>query len=615
MRPARAAGSGPAEAYEPLRPAELPPGTWDFTGRGEDVRFLEDMLREASACEGSGAVQVAIITGMAGAGKTALAVQAAHLAAPWFPDGQLFTDLHGATAEPLEPAEVLARFLRGLGVRNSEIPPGETERSALFRTVLTGRKVLIVLDNARDTAQVRPLLPGSSSCAVLVTARSRVPDLPGARVCLGALGDDEARTLFGGIVGAGRMAAEPGAAAEVLLACAGLPLAIRAAAAQLAVRQGWTIAAMADRMRGQRDRLDWMNAGELSVRASFQASLDSLPADGDGVDPARAFCLLAHWQEPVISLAAAAAFLGLAEGHADGILECLVDAHLLESPGPGEYEMHGLLRAYAAERAESGLPARERLAAVRRLLDWRDRAQAGPASGQHQDIIGPPDEGPATPLSLARPPGQEQEAFQASLHALLATHGITGREQAAAALAAAAQALPAARGPGVHPQGPAAPRGHPAAAGLPVMPDVPGYDLRPDPLDARTPAELVRALVRLRQWAGRPAFRDMARRCEPHVAYTTMYTALTSDALPSLRVVLAIVSACGADDLKPAFTTAWRMLELAEDLPRRRAGQPARGKLYPVPSRPAQPQRPPSPARLQSASGRSPDSAVSLSPD
>ena len=233
---------------------------------------------------------------------------------------------------------MLARFLRDLGVDGRDIPVDEAERAARYRTTLAGRRMLVVLDNARDAAQVRPLLPGTASCAVLVTTRSRMPDLASTRlVDLNVLDDDEALTLFAKVVGEERAAAEPEATAELLLACAGLPLAIRICAARLATRSGWTIRAMANRLRDEHRRLDEMRAGDLAVRASFQVSFASLPASTDqhGIDPARAFRLLGLWQGPSISSAAAAALFGIPEYPAEDALEVLVDAHLLESTAPG----------------------------------------------------------------------------------------------------------------------------------------------------------------------------------------------------------------------------------------------------------------------------------------
>ena len=230
-------------------------------------------------------------------------MHAAHQVSAQFPDGQLYVDLLGASAQPAAPGEVLARFLRDLGVEGDKVPARDDERAALYRTTLTGRRVLILLDNAKDAAQVRPLLPGSSSCAVLVTTRNRTPDLASMRfVDLNVLEDTEALALFSRIVGEERAAAEPDATAEVLVACAGLPLAIRICAARLAARRQWRIATLAARLRNQHRRLDELKTGDLAVRASFQVSYDSLRHVGRGVDPARVFRLLGLWQGTSISL-------------------------------------------------------------------------------------------------------------------------------------------------------------------------------------------------------------------------------------------------------------------------------------------------------------------------
>ena len=235
------------------------------------------MLLQEESASSPGAVRIAVVAGAAGLGKTTLAVHAAHQVRALFPDGQLYVDLFGATAQPAAPGEVLARFLRDLGVDGDKVPAGDDERAALYRTRLTGRRVLVVLDNARDAAQVRPLLPGSASCAVLVTTRRRPTDLASTRfVDLNVLDDAEALALFSRIVGDERPAEEPAATAEVLLACAGLPLAIRICAARLAARRHWKIATMAKRLRDERRRLDEMKTGDLAVRASFQVSYDSL---------------------------------------------------------------------------------------------------------------------------------------------------------------------------------------------------------------------------------------------------------------------------------------------------------------------------------------------------
>jgi len=364
-------------------PAQLPADIADFTGRDEQVKRLSDLLSGTGATGDPGAVRIAVVAGSGGLGKTSLAVHAAHRVRRRFPDGQLYVDLLGATAAPLLPGDVLARFLRDLGVDGRDVPVDEDERAARYRTTLAHRRMLVVLDNARDAAQVRPLLPGSASSAVLVTTRNRMPDLASTKlVDLNVLDDDEALKLFVKVVGEERAAAEPEATAELLDACAGLPLAIRICAARLVTRSGWTIRAMAGRLTDEHRRLDEMRAGDLAVRASFEVSFTSLPPSTDkkGIDPALAFRLLGLWQGPSISAAAAAALFGVPEYSAEDALEVLVDTHLLESVTTDRYRFHDLLRVYAAERAEADLPAAERDAALTRLLTWYMRTADAAAS-------------------------------------------------------------------------------------------------------------------------------------------------------------------------------------------------------------------------------------------
>ncbi|HEX9041485.1 MAG TPA: BTAD domain-containing putative transcriptional regulator [Trebonia sp.] len=367
-------------ALPPLkaRPAQLPADIGDFTGRESHVEHLCALLLAGPVAGSPGAVRIAVVNGAAGLGKTTLAVHAAHQVSAEFSDGQLYADLLGASAETASPGEVLARFLRDLGIDGEKVPARDDERAALYRTTLTGRRVLVLLDNAKDAAQVRPLLPGSSSCAVLVTTRNRTSDLASMRYLdLNVLEDTEALALFSRIVGEERAAAEPDATAEILVACAGLPLAIRICAARLAARRQWRIAALANRLRDQHRRLDELKTGDLAVRASFQVSYDSLRKTSRGIDPARVFRLLGLWPGTSISLPAAAALLGEPEDGVAEALEMLVDISLLESPAPDWYRFHDLLRAYAIERAEAEEPDAVRDEAVRRLLRWYlDSAQA-----------------------------------------------------------------------------------------------------------------------------------------------------------------------------------------------------------------------------------------------
>ena len=407
--PAEAAPSVETEQLAPGPPMQLPTDIPDFTGRAEDVTRLCELRPGDEADDQAGAVMVALVTGAGGLGKTTLAVHAAHRLRSRFPDGQLYVDLLGVSAQPLTPADVLARFLRVLGVDDGQMPVEEEERAALFRTRLTGRRVLILLDNARDFAQIRPLLPGSSTCAVLVTSRRALPDLVLAasrRVDLDVLDAAEARALFSGIVGAGRADADAAATDEVVAACAGLPLAIRIAGAWLAARPKWKVGALADRLRGQQGRrLDVLKVGDLAVKASFEVSFADLPPalTPHGIDPAQAFRLLGLWEGQTIGLAAAAALFGQPDAETGDALEQLVEVHLLESPAPDEYRFHDLIREYARERSggESGQSRRE---ATERILSWylhTAEAAARTISPNHARVpVGDPGPG-ITPLTFS----------------------------------------------------------------------------------------------------------------------------------------------------------------------------------------------------------------------
>jgi DNA-binding SARP family transcriptional activator len=362
-------------------PAQLPADVADFTGRGGQVERLQRMLSEARRRDNQ-AVTVAVVAGAPGLGKTTLAIHAAHALRPDFPDGQLYVSLLGGTEHPVLPEDVLARFLRDLGVDGTRVPVDAEERAAMYRTRLAERQMLIVLDDAKDAAQVRPLLPGTGSCAVIVTSRQRLSDLVGSRLIdLDVLDDAESAELFTRIVGAERVEAEPDAVREVLAICAGLPLAIRIAGARLAARRGWSVRTLAGRLADQRRRMDELTAGDLAVRACFQVSFAALPRLQDGaVNPAHVFRMLGVWQGPSIELHAAAALIGEPEGPVADALEGLVDAHLLESPAPDRYRLHDLLHAYAAERAQADEPPQAIEDAVHRLLRWYLRTADATAS-------------------------------------------------------------------------------------------------------------------------------------------------------------------------------------------------------------------------------------------
>jgi len=375
-------GNGTGETSSRRRvPAQLPADVADFTGRAGHVERLCGLM-SAGAARGNGAVTVAVVAGTPGLGKTTFAIHAAHRLRPDFPEGQLFVSLRGGSDHPVPPDEVLARFLRDLGVEGARVPVDVEERAAMYRTRLAERRMLIVLDDARDAAQVRPLLPGTGSCAVIVSSRHRLSDLAGSRLIdLDVLDDGEAAELFARIIGAERAEAEPGPVHDVLGVCAGLPLAIRIAGARLAARRTWTVQTLADRLADQRRRMDELTAGDLAMRACFQVSFDALPQqNGSGAGPARAFRMLGVWQGPSIGLPAAAALIGQPEWPVADALEVLVDAHLLESPAPDRYRLHDLLRAYAAERARADDAPQAVEDAVRRVLDWYLRTAVAAAS-------------------------------------------------------------------------------------------------------------------------------------------------------------------------------------------------------------------------------------------
>ncbi|MEU7240912.1 AfsR/SARP family transcriptional regulator [Streptomyces sparsogenes] len=342
------------------RPAQLPASVPDFTGRAAFVHELDQQFVTA----GGRPVAVSAIAGIGGVGKTTLAVHLAHTVRHQFPDGQLYVDLQGTGPAPATPETVLGSFLRALGTPETALPDGLEDRAALYRSLLGGRRVLVLLDNARDAAQVRPLLPGTPDCAALVTSRVRMVDLPGAHLLdLDVMSPAEALTLFTRIVGEERVQAERDAALHTVAACGFLPLAIRIAASRLAARRTWTVSVLAHKLADERRRLDELQAGDLAVKATFELGYGQL-------DPAqaRAFRLLGLVDAPDISLPAAAALLDLDPRHAEDLLESLVDASLLDSVAPGRYGYQDLVRLYARACAERDEPPEHRDAALSRLL-------------------------------------------------------------------------------------------------------------------------------------------------------------------------------------------------------------------------------------------------------
>ena len=336
-------------------PEELPADVHTFTGRGTDLRRIADVLTG----EGPGPIGVSVM-GAGGTGKSALAVRAAHSVAAHFPDGRLYVNLHGATpdAKPLEPVAALRRFLRSLGVAEADIPHEVDEAAGRFRSLTSGRRVLVVLDNARDAAHVRPLLPGSATCGVVITSRRPLGSLDGiAHHHLGVLPDDEAVALLVRLVGSARVDAEPESAAELVRLCGNLPLALRMAAARLTTRPSWPVSGLVGRLATEHRRLSELRAGDRAVRTSFLVSYrDLLEYDG-GAGAALLFRLLGLLDIPDFSVSVVAALASVPHDHAEDLLDHLVDAQLVENPAPGRFAMHDLLRLFARERAaeqESG---------------------------------------------------------------------------------------------------------------------------------------------------------------------------------------------------------------------------------------------------------------------
>ncbi|MEN3358001.1 MAG: hypothetical protein V7637_1983 [Mycobacteriales bacterium] len=375
---APAAAPTPAGAAR-TRPAQLPADVAAFTGRGEALDRL-DALLSAGPSGHATAVVISAITGTAGVGKTALAVHWAQQVRSRFPDGQLHVNLRGYDPGPaLRPIEALARFLHALGVPPEQVPVDLEEAAGLYRSLLADRRMLIVLDNAGHPDQVRPLLPGSPGCLVLVTSRDQLAGLvarDGAqRLTIDVLTPAEAGTLLRRTLGADRVAAEPAAAAELARLCGHLPLALRIAAANLTDRPGRSIESFAAELAAG-DRLSALGVAgdeQAAVRAAFDLSYATLAA------PARLlFRRLGLAPGPDITAPAATALVapaatdqpGAADQPADRVLDRLTAAHLLGQPAPGRYALHDLLRHYAAERAGQDDSGADRDAAVRRLLGW-----------------------------------------------------------------------------------------------------------------------------------------------------------------------------------------------------------------------------------------------------
>lgn len=384
------AGAPPHTVRVPT-PAQLPATIPDFVGRTREVSELMDFLtpraREGSALHQGQAptsARIAVISGPGGVGKSALALLAGHRAMPGYAGGALYADLRGSSPSPEEPASVLTSFLHALGVEGRAVPGDLDGRAALLRSLTAARGVLIFLDDARSSAQVRPLLPAPGGAA-LITSRSHLSGLAGARcVELGQQPRDEAVDLLAAIVGTERVEPEQAAAEAIIESCGRLPLAVRIAGARLAARPTWPLAHLAQLLADDRHRLDELHVDDVGVRASLEHSLTFL-------DPAqaKALRLLSIPDAPVLDLAMSAAILDQDERAAGRIVEKLVDACLLAAPRPDMFAFHDLTRLYVREVAEATDTPQVRAEAFSRALDLLDSriqahlpmARVRPASG------------------------------------------------------------------------------------------------------------------------------------------------------------------------------------------------------------------------------------------
>jgi DNA-binding SARP family transcriptional activator/Tfp pilus assembly protein PilF len=394
-------------AHAPVVPAQLPLDVPAFAGRDAELSQLNRFLLETD--ERSAAVVISALLGTAGVGKTALAVHWAHQVADRFPDGQLYVNLRGFDpgGSAMEPTEAIGRFLDAFEVPPQRIPTDLEAQAGLYRSLLAGRRVLVVLDNARDADQVRPLLPGAPGCLVVVTSRNELSGLIAAEsahpVNLDVLTTAEARQLLTGRLGHDRVASEPDAAEELIGRCARLPLALAILAARIATHPGFSLGALAAQLRDTPSGLDAFANGDTAtdVRAVFSWSYRAMDAE-----TARLFRLLGTQPGPDIAIPAAAGLAAKSPEQVRSLLAKLTHAHLVTEHTPGRYTFHDLLRAYAAELCHTHDAKAERRAAVHRVLahylHTADSADRLIMPGRRHAPLDPPQ--PASrPLELASP--------------------------------------------------------------------------------------------------------------------------------------------------------------------------------------------------------------------
>jgi tetratricopeptide (TPR) repeat protein len=417
--PAATRSAEAGAAGQPL-PRQLPAAPELFVGREAELAELARALDATAET-----MVISALGGTAGVGKTALAVHWAHRVAAEFPDGQLYVNLRGfdSSASPVPPSEVLGWFLGAFGVAPEGMPASLEARAGLFRSLAAGKRLLVVLDNARDADQVRPMLPGSAGCLVLVTSRARLSGLAageGARLLsLDVLTETEARQMLTGRLGAGRAAVEADAVDELIELCARLPLALAISAARAAGRPGLALGDLAADLAGSATRLDVLEGGDAgsSLRAVLSWSYQQLtPA------AARMFRLLGLHPGPDIAATAAASLAGVTIADAREVLAELTAASLLTEHSRGRFVFHDLLRDYAADQARAAEPDQARLAALGRVLDHYVHAAHAAVTLQFQmaEPIDVPPTRPDVSLERLEDPDQALAWFEAEQQVLTA---------------------------------------------------------------------------------------------------------------------------------------------------------------------------------------------------
>jgi DNA-binding SARP family transcriptional activator/tetratricopeptide (TPR) repeat protein len=368
--PTLAVSATPDDPQPRAVPAQVPLDAYGFTGRHAELVRLDDLLATDAT---SARTSVVVVTGPAGVGKSALVMHWAHRAADRFPDGQIYLNLrgHDVHQHPVVSGDALGQVLRALGVLPSSIPVDQDERAALYRSVLAGRRMLMVFDDAMDAEQIEPLLPGRSGCQVVVTSRSRLVGLTSrygaTELALGVLTQAESFDLLRQVLGDQRVAGEPEAAAAIAQLCDHLPLALRVAAERMATQRGCTLGDVAAELAVEHRRLATlsMQDGSAAVRATYLGSYRALNAAA-----AQAFRRLSLHPGGEVGVPAAAVLLGTSQQATRRLLDSLSNLHLLDFVAPGRYRLQSLLHLYGLDCALTEDNDADRTNAITRLLDW-----------------------------------------------------------------------------------------------------------------------------------------------------------------------------------------------------------------------------------------------------